>query len=160
MLINMRVKAFAGGMAESSRPLGRQRHFIGFVCLTLSNVLREFSDGGRIRLCRFLVGRQKFRLRGTWSLLAGSLSHRNKVGLPKAKDTSPSVEDVTVGREGSFRGSAKIAQGEDVLNVSAQLGHAKPSITYDVYLHDLRKRRPAAAAQTDEMLFGKRAAAD
>ena len=57
-------------------------------------------------------------------------------------------------------GSWKIAQGKDVLYVSAQLGHAKPSITYDVYLHDLRKRRPAAAAQTDEMLFGKRAATE
>jgi integrase len=57
-------------------------------------------------------------------------------------------------------GSWKVDQGEDIVYVSAQMGHAKPSITYDVYSHILNKRRPAAAAQTDEMLFGKRVAAD
>jgi len=57
-------------------------------------------------------------------------------------------------------GSWKVDQGEDIVYVSAQMGHAKPSITYDVYSHILDKRRPSAAAQTDEFLFGKRVAAD
>ena len=53
-------------------------------------------------------------------------------------------------------GSWKIALGEDILYVSAQMGHARPSIiTHDVYAHLLTKRRPAAAARTDEFLFGK-----
>jgi len=38
-------------------------------------------------------------------------------------------------------GSWKIAQGEDVLYVSAQMGHARPSITYDIYSHLLENRR-------------------
>jgi len=56
-------------------------------------------------------------------------------------------------------GSWKIAQGEDVLYVSAQMGHARPSITYDIYSHLLEKRRPQAAAKTDDFLFGKAAVA-
>jgi integrase len=52
-------------------------------------------------------------------------------------------------------GSWKVAQGEDILYVSAQMGHARPSITFDVYSHLIDKRRPAAAALTDEKLFGK-----
>ena len=55
-------------------------------------------------------------------------------------------------------GSWKIAQGEDVLYVSAQMGHAKPSITADVYSHLLEKRRPHAATKTDEILFGRESA--
>ena len=56
-------------------------------------------------------------------------------------------------------GSWKIAQGEDVLYVSAQMGHARPSITYDVYSHLIDKRRPHAAAKTDAALFGVHAIA-
>jgi integrase len=51
-------------------------------------------------------------------------------------------------------GSWKIEQGEDVLYVSSQLGHSKPSITFDVYSHLLKEHRPHAAAKTDELLFG------
>jgi integrase len=50
-------------------------------------------------------------------------------------------------------GSWKVEQGEDILYVSAQLGHAKPSITFDVYSHLLKKQRPNAAAATDAKLF-------
>jgi integrase len=52
-------------------------------------------------------------------------------------------------------GSWKIEQGEDVVYVSKQMGHSKPSITFDVYAHLLEKRRPQAALLTDEKLFGK-----
>jgi integrase len=54
-------------------------------------------------------------------------------------------------------GSWKVEQGEDILYVSSQLGHAKPSITYDVYSHLLKKDRPNAAEQTDALLFPKAA---
>jgi integrase len=50
-------------------------------------------------------------------------------------------------------GSWKVEQGEDILYVSAQLGHVKPSITFDVYSHLLKKHRPSAAEQTDARLF-------
>jgi integrase len=50
-------------------------------------------------------------------------------------------------------GSWKIEQGEDILYVSAQMGHARPSITADVYGHLLKKQRPEAAAKTDTLLF-------
>jgi integrase len=56
-------------------------------------------------------------------------------------------------------GSWKIAQGEDIVYVCAQMGHAKPSITADIYSHLLEKRRPHAAAQTDTILFGNAVAA-
>jgi integrase len=52
-------------------------------------------------------------------------------------------------------GSWLIAQGEDVVYVSKQMGHSKPSITFDVYAHLLEKRRPQAAVLMDEKLFGK-----
>jgi len=51
-------------------------------------------------------------------------------------------------------GSLKIDQGEDIVYVSRQMGHASVSITADVYAHELRKRRPEAAAKTDAMIFG------
>jgi len=51
-------------------------------------------------------------------------------------------------------GSLKLDQGEDIAYVSKQMGHAKPSITADVYMHQLRERRPGAAAKTDAAIFG------
>jgi integrase len=51
-------------------------------------------------------------------------------------------------------GSWKIAQGEDILYVSAQMGHADAAITLKVYARLLEKRRPAAATKTDEFIFG------
>lgn len=57
-------------------------------------------------------------------------------------------------------GSLKISQGEDVVYVSKQLGHNRPSITFDVYAHLLKRQRPEAAKKTDELIFGKAAQAD
>ena len=54
-------------------------------------------------------------------------------------------------------GSWKVAQGEDILYVSKQMGHARPSITADVYSHLLEKQRPQAAQKTDDFLFGTKA---
>jgi integrase len=51
-------------------------------------------------------------------------------------------------------GSLKIAQGEDIVYVSRQLGHANVSMTVDTYSHQIRARRPEAAARTEELLFG------
>jgi integrase len=51
-------------------------------------------------------------------------------------------------------GSLKIDQGEDIVYVSRQMGHANVSITADVYAHEIRKRRPEAAAKTDAAIFG------
>jgi integrase len=52
-------------------------------------------------------------------------------------------------------GSVKLEHSENLIYVSKQLGHAKPSITADVYAHLLKERRPEAAQRTDEFLFGK-----
>ena len=54
----------------------------------------------------------------------------------------------------------KIAQGEDIVYVSRQMGHATVQITGNVYAHLIDKRRPAAAAKTDAFLFGEKAAAN
>ena len=76
----------------------------------------------------------------------------------------PAVERADIGRvtlhtlRHTF-GSWKIAQGEDIVYVSRQMGHANVSITANVYAHLIDKRRPAAAAKTDAMLFGTAAAA-
>jgi integrase len=51
-------------------------------------------------------------------------------------------------------GSLKIDQGEDLVYVSRQLGHASVQITADVYAHQMRARRPEAAAKTDAAIFG------
>jgi len=50
--------------------------------------------------------------------------------------------------------SLLIDQGQDLIFVSRQLGHAKASITLDVYSHLIRKHRPEAVAQLDKRLFG------
>lgn len=51
-------------------------------------------------------------------------------------------------------GSLKLDQGEDIVYVSRQMGHANVSITGDVYAHQLREHRPEAAAKTDAAIFG------
>ena len=50
----------------------------------------------------------------------------------------------------------QLEHGENLIYVSRQLGHAKASITADVYAHLLKERRPDAAIRTDEFLFGTR----
>ena len=49
---------------------------------------------------------------------------------------------------------------ENVLYVSKQMGHSKPSITLNIYAHLLTQRRPQAAAKLGELLFGKAVASD
>jgi integrase len=51
-------------------------------------------------------------------------------------------------------GSLKIDQGEDLLYVSRQMGHSSLSVTGEIYAHQIRERRPEAAAKTDAMIFG------
>lgn len=52
-------------------------------------------------------------------------------------------------------GSLKIDQGEDLLYVSRQMGHSSIQITADIYAHQIRERRPEAAAKTDAAIFGQ-----
>jgi integrase len=52
-------------------------------------------------------------------------------------------------------GSLKLAQGEDIVYVSRQLGHSNVGITANVYSHVIRARRPEAAAATEARIgFG------
>ena len=52
-------------------------------------------------------------------------------------------------------GSLKIDQGEDILYVSRQMGHASIQVTADIYAHQIRAKRPDAAAKTDAVIFQK-----
>ena len=51
-------------------------------------------------------------------------------------------------------GSLKLDQGEDLVYVCRQMGHSSVSVTADIYAHQIRSRRPEAAAKTDEIIFG------
>jgi integrase len=53
-------------------------------------------------------------------------------------------------------GSLKIDQGEDLLYVSRQMGHASLSVTADIYAHQIRAKRPEAAAKTDAVIFKRK----
>ena len=70
------------------------------------------------------------------------------------EDNIKILEGVTLHTLRHTFGSWKIAQGEDIVYVSRQMGHANVSITANVYAHLIDKRRPAAAAKTDAFLFG------
>ena len=50
-------------------------------------------------------------------------------------------------------GSWKLDQGEDIVYVSRQMGHADVSITAKVYAHLIKDKRPEATAKTDANLF-------
>jgi integrase len=52
-------------------------------------------------------------------------------------------------------GSLKIDQGEDLLYVSRQMGHSSIQVTADIYAHQIRAKRPEAAAKTDAAIFGE-----
>ena len=54
-------------------------------------------------------------------------------------------------------GSLKIEQGENLKYVQQQMGHSSISVTVDIYGHLLKKKRPEAAAKTDELIFGQKA---
>ena len=53
-------------------------------------------------------------------------------------------------------GSMKIAQGENLLYVSRQMGHSSINITVDIYGHLIRETNPEAAAKTDALIFGQK----
>jgi integrase len=57
-------------------------------------------------------------------------------------------------------GSVKIAQGEDLLYVSRQMGHSSINVTVDIYGHLLRETNPEAAAKTDALIFGFKSASN
>jgi len=52
-------------------------------------------------------------------------------------------------------GSLLLDQDEDPVYVSRQMGHSNVSITFDIYLHLIRKHRPKAIAKLDRLLFGE-----
>lgn len=52
-------------------------------------------------------------------------------------------------------GSLKLNQGEDVVYVSKQMGHSSVQVTADIYAHQIRAKRPEAAAKTDAAIFGE-----
>lgn len=52
-------------------------------------------------------------------------------------------------------GSMKLEQGENIYYVQRQMGHSSIQVTVDIYGHLLETRKPAAAAKTDELVFGK-----
>lgn len=75
-------------------------------------------------------------------------------GNPLPDKVMPKFEDVTFHTLRHTFGSIKLEQGENLIYVSKQMGHASPSITANVYAHLLKERRPEAAAKTDAFLFG------
>lgn len=56
--------------------------------------------------------------------------------------------------------SALIEQGETIVYISRQLGHADAAITLKVYAHLMRSENPEAARKLDENLFGSSMVAD
>ncbi len=77
-----------------------------------------------------------------------------KAKANKAKTNLPPIGKVRWHDLRHTLGSLKIDQGEDIVYVSRQMGHASVSITADVYAHQIRARRLEAAAKTDAMIFG------
>ena len=53
-------------------------------------------------------------------------------------------------------GSWLLDEGEDLIYVSKQMGHADPSITARVYSHVIRKKRPEAAARMSARLIASK----
>ena len=49
---------------------------------------------------------------------------------------------------------ALIAQGENIKYIQAQLGHASPTITLNVYAHLMKARPPEAACRLENAVFG------
>jgi integrase len=69
-------------------------------------------------------------------------------------EDKPKFEDVTIHTLRHTFGSIKLEQGENLIYVSKQMGHASPSITANVYAHLLKERRPEAAVKAETFLFG------
>jgi len=51
-------------------------------------------------------------------------------------------------------GALKIEQGENPYYIQRQMGHSSIQVTFDIYGHLLKSRKPEAAARTDELVFG------
>jgi len=51
-------------------------------------------------------------------------------------------------------GALKIEQGENPYYIQRQMGHSSIQVTFDVYGHLLKSRKPEAAARTDALVFG------
>ena len=51
-------------------------------------------------------------------------------------------------------GALKIEQGENPYYIQRQMGHSSIQVTFDIYGHLLRSRKPEAAVRTDNLLFG------
>jgi hypothetical protein len=80
--------------------------------------------------------------------------------LDKAKEKRTEENLAAIGkvRWRDFRytfGSLKIDQGEALLYVSRQKGHSRIQVTADICAHQIRAKRPDAAAKTDAMISGK-----
>ena len=74
----------------------------------------------------------------------------------RAKNKQPAIEKVRWHNLRHTFASLNLGQGEDLIYVSRQMGHNSPSVTADIYAHQIRAPRPEAAAKTDAMIFGKR----
>jgi integrase len=55
-----------------------------------------------------------------------------------------------------FAGSQLVASGVDVLTVSRRLGHSRPSITLDIYSHQVAEHDRAAASVLGAIVTGRR----
>jgi integrase len=80
----------------------------------------------------------------------------DKAEEQRVKDGLPAIRKVRWHDLRHTFGSLKIDQGEDLLYVSRQMGHSSIQVTADIYAHQIRARRPGAAAKTDAMIFGGR----
>jgi integrase len=57
----------------------------------------------------------------------------------RARDRSRASAPRPRARRGHTYGSHLVRQGLDVVRISRQLGHARPSITLDVYAHEFEQ---------------------
>jgi len=73
---------------------------------------------------------------------------------PKKTDKNSTLLDgVTLHTLRQTFGSWKLEEGCNVVYVSKQMGHARVSITANVYAHLVDEFKPQAAAKTDSLLF-------
>jgi integrase len=77
-----------------------------------------------------------------------------KAEAQRKKDGLPEIGKVRWHDLRHTFGSLKLDQGEDVVYVSKQMGHSSVQVTLKVYAHQIRAKRPEAAAKTDAVIFG------
>ena len=51
--------------------------------------------------------------------------------------------------------SLRLENGENIKYIQAQLGHATPTITLNVYAHLMKDRNPEAACRLENAVFGE-----